>query len=63
MGGKAPTLTDIRVEAQGANREAIDEVRRKIDQLYSGKPLSIAANPWAAAKKQLRTAVEMASMT
>ncbi len=63
MGGKAPTLTDIRVEAQGANREAIDEVRRKIDQLYSGKPLSIAANPWAAAKKQLRTAVEMASIT
>ena len=63
MGGKAPTLSDVKVEAQGASRESIDEVRRKIDQMYSGKPLSIAANPWAAARKQLRTAVEMASMT
>jgi len=30
--------------------------------LYGGKPLSIAANPWVKAKKELRTAAEMASM-
>jgi DNA helicase HerA-like ATPase len=63
MGGKAPTLADVKVEAQGASRESIEKVRQNIDRLYGGKPLSIGADPWKKAKSELRTAVSMASMT
>src|SRR5215218_3396591 len=37
MGTKAPTLADIKVEAAGADRDAIEEIRGKIDRIYGGK--------------------------
>jgi DNA helicase HerA-like ATPase len=63
MGGKAPTLADVKMEASGVDRDAIDGVRRKIEQLYGGKPVSLGANPWRVAQKELRTAAELATFS
>ena len=63
MKDKAPTLADVQVEAIGLDRESVDNVRRKIDQLYGSKIISIGANPWRTAQKELRTAADLANRT
>jgi len=61
LGPKAPTLADVRAEADGAARDAVEEIRGKIERTYAGKPVSIGSNPWRVAQKELRRAAEMAN--
>jgi hypothetical protein len=61
MGESAPRLETVRAEASGLDSEAIDKVRRELDRRYVGAVMAFGANPWKAAQRELRSAVEMKS--
>jgi hypothetical protein len=61
--GRAPTLSDVRAEAEGLDNEVVEEVRVKIDRMYQGQVRSLGSNPWLAARKELGFQREMQDRT